>query len=115
MTDRYRLLAATAAERVGLTPRVAPRERTRVQVDGRDNRAAAPAAPVMPRTPGYSRAPRPDRTHVMVERSVAPQAGLPLRRPPLRGPSREGHALGPVSRTRPRAVAPHVWGDRQRG
>ena len=99
VTDRYRLLAATAAERLGLTPRVAPRERTRVPVDGRDNRAAAPAEPVMPRTRGYSRAPRPDLTHVMWELSVAPQAGSPRLRPPRRGTSREVHALGQVIRT----------------
>jgi hypothetical protein len=47
-------------------------------------------------TRGDSRDQRPDLTHVMWERIVAPQAGSPRLRPPRRGNSRDGHACGQV-------------------
>jgi transposase len=93
-----RLTAATAAARVGLTPRLAHLERTSVQVDGRDNRDEEPAAQVMHLTRGYRREHRPDLQHVMLELSVEPQAGIPRLRPPLRGHSRDVHAVGQVLR-----------------
>jgi hypothetical protein len=37
VTELYRLMAATAAERLGLAPRIAHLERTSVHIDGRDN------------------------------------------------------------------------------
>src|SRR2546421_1237605 len=42
VTALYRRMAATAAQRLGLTPRLAHRDRTSVHVDGRDNRDEAP-------------------------------------------------------------------------
>jgi Domain of unknown function (DUF4277) len=101
--ERYRLLAATAAGRWGLTPRLAHRDRTRVHVEGRDHRDAAPAPPVMHRTRGERREPRPARHPGLWELMVGPQAGIPLLRPPRRGHSRDAHALGQVLRA---SIAP---------
>ena len=62
--ELYRLMAATAAERLGLTPRLAHRDRTSFHVDGRDHRDEAPEEPVMHLTRRDSREHRPDRNHV---------------------------------------------------
>jgi len=99
VTALYSLLAATAAERLGLTPRCAPRDRTRVQVDGRDNRDEEPAEQGMHITRGYSREHRPDLNHVMLALIVEPQAGIPRLRPPRSGNSRDVQACGQVIRT----------------
>jgi hypothetical protein len=77
VTALYRRLAVTAAPRVGRTPRCAPLDRTRVHVDGRDNRAEEPDAHRRPRPRGDRRAPRPALTHVRLALMVEPQAGLP--------------------------------------
>jgi Domain of unknown function (DUF4277) len=71
------LMASTSAPRVGRTPRFAPLHRTRVHVDGRDNRAEEPDAHRRPRPRGDRRAPRPALTHVRLALMVEPQAGLP--------------------------------------
>lgn len=42
VTARYRLMAVSAAKRLGLTPTSTPLDTTSVHVDGRDNSAAAP-------------------------------------------------------------------------
>jgi hypothetical protein len=60
-------------------------DRTSFQVDGRDTRAEAPDAQVIPITQGDSRAHRPDLNHVRLDLMVEHHAGLPLWRPPLRG------------------------------
>jgi transposase len=98
VTELSSLLAATAAERLGLTPRVAHLDRTSVHVDGRDNRAAEPEPQVMHITRGYRRDHRPDLNHVMWELMVEHQAGIPLLRQPLSGNSRDAHAVGQVIR-----------------
>ena len=87
VTELYSLLAATAAERLGLTPRFAHLDRTSVHVDGRYNRDEEPEEQVIHLTRGYSRDPRPDLNHVMVELIVEPQAGIPLLMQPLSGNS----------------------------
>lgn len=48
VTERYSLLAATAAERLGLAPRVGQLDTTSVHVDGRSNSDEAPAAQGVP-------------------------------------------------------------------
>lgn len=53
VTERYSLLAATAAECLGLTPRFAHLDRTSVHVDGRDNRDEEPEEQVIHITRGY--------------------------------------------------------------
>lgn len=96
VTALYRLMAATAATRLGVAPTCAPRDRPSVPVDGRDNRAEEPEAAVMPSTRGDRREPRRDLNHGRLAWMVEPQAGLPVLRPPLRGHRREAHACGPV-------------------
>lgn len=93
------LLAATAAERLGLTPRLAHLDRTSVHVDGRYNRDAAPEEPVMHSTRGYRRDQRPDLHPVMLALLVEHQAGIPLLMQPLSGHRRAVQALGQVIRT----------------
>jgi transposase len=98
VTELYSLLAATAAERLGLTPRLAHLDRTSVQVDGRDHSEEEPAAQVIHITRGYRRDHRPDLNHVMVELMVEHPAGIPLLMPPLSGNRSDAQALGQVIR-----------------
>jgi transposase len=98
VTALYRLMAATAAQRLGLTPRVAHLDRTSVHGDGRDNSDEAPDAQVMHLTRGYSRDHRPDLHQVMLELMVEHQAGMPVLMPPLSGNSRDAQAFGQLIR-----------------
>jgi transposase len=98
VTALDRLLAATAAARLGLAPRVVHRDTTSVHVDGRSHRDEAPAAQVVPSTRGESRDQRPDLTQVMVERMVEHQAGSPLLMPPRSGTSRATQEFGAAMR-----------------
>jgi transposase len=54
VTELYSLLAATAAERVGLIPRLAHLDRTSVHVEGCDHREEEPEPPVLHLTRGDS-------------------------------------------------------------
>jgi transposase len=96
VTELYSLTAATAAERSGLTPRVAHLESTSVHVDGRDNRDEEPEEQVIHITRGYSRDHRPDLNQVMLELIVEHQAGIPVLMPPLSGNSSDVQAFGQV-------------------
>jgi transposase len=98
VTALYRRMAVSAAKRLGRGPTYTPRDTTSVQVDGRDNSAEEPAAPVVHITKGDSREQRPDRNHVMVELMVAPQAGIPRLMTPRSGNSRDPPTCGPVIR-----------------
>ena len=98
VTELYRLTAATAAERLGLTPRVAQLESTRVHVEGRDNRDEAPEGQGIPITRGSSRAHRPDLQHVLLGLSVEHQAGIPILRQPRSGNRSDAQTLGQVIR-----------------
>lgn len=98
VTARYSRLAATAAERLGRAPRVVHLDTTRVQVEGRDHSDEEPTEQVVPITRGYSRDQRPDLNQVMLARVVEHQAGLPLRRQPLRGHRRDTHGFGQAVR-----------------
>jgi len=93
------LMAATAATRLGLAPRVAHRDRTRVHVDGRDHSDEEPAAPVIHMTRGSSREHRPDRNQVMWELIVEHPAGIPVLMKPLSGHSSDAQDVGEVIRT----------------
>ena len=94
VTKLYRLLAATAAKRLGLAPTFAHLDSTSFHVDGRYNREEEPDAEVMHITRGYSRDHRPDLNHVMLELMVEHQAGRPVLMPPLSGHSRDAHEFG---------------------
>jgi transposase len=96
VTALYSLIAATAAERLGLAPRVAHLESTSVHLDGRYHREAEPAEQVIPITRGYSRDHRPDRNQVMLERVVEHRAGIPVLMNPRRGNRREAKDFGAV-------------------
>ena len=94
VTARSRRMAATAAQRLGLAPRLAQLESTSLHVDGRDNRDAEPDERVMPITRGYRRDKRPARNQVLLDFSVAHQAGRPVLRQPRSGTSRDATDCG---------------------
>jgi transposase len=96
VTALYSLLAATAAQRLGLAPRFAHLDRTSVHVDGRYNSDEEPDAHVIHITRGYSRDQRPDLNHVMLDLIVEHQAGIPVLMKPLSGNSRDAQDFGPL-------------------
>lgn len=97
VTAIYSLIAATAAERLGLAPTFAHLDSTSFHVDGRYNSAEGPDAQVIPITRGYSRDHRPDLNQVMRQLIVEHQAGSPVLMKPLSGNSSDatdfGHAI----------------------
>jgi hypothetical protein len=98
VTARYSLMAATAAERRGLAPRLAPRDRTSFHGDGRDNSDHAPDERVVHLTRGYRRDQRPDRQQGLLALLVEHPAGIPVLMKPLSGKSRDAPAFGPIVR-----------------
>jgi transposase len=98
VTELYSLIAATAAQRLGLAPRFAHLDRTSFHVDGRYNRDETPEEHVMHITRGYSRDHRPDLNQVMLELLVEHQAGIPLLMQPLSGNSSDAQEFGQVIR-----------------
>jgi transposase len=98
VTELYSLLAATAAERLGLTPRFAHLDSTSFHVDGRYNSDEEPEPQVIHITRGYSRDHRPDLNQVMLELIVEHQAGIPLLMQPLSGNSSDAQEFGQVIR-----------------
>jgi transposase len=96
VTELYSLLAATAAERPGLAPRLTHLDRTSFHVDGRYNRDDEPSEHVVHITKGYSRDHRPDLNQVMLELIVAHQAGIPVLMKPLSGNSSDGQEVGSI-------------------
>jgi transposase len=99
VTELYSLMAATAAQRLGLAPRFAHLDSTSVHVDGRYNSDEEPADQVIHITRGYRRDHRPDLNQVMLELIVEHQAGIPVRMKPLRGHSSDAQDFGEVIRT----------------
>ena len=85
VTALDRLMAVTAAQRLGLTPTFAPLDRTSFHVAGRDNSGEEPDAPVMHSTRGDRRDHRPDRNHVRLDVMVDHHAGIPVLMKPLSG------------------------------
>jgi transposase len=96
VTALYSLIAATAAQRLGLAPPFAHLDSTSFHVDGRDNSAEEPDAEVIHITRGYSRDHRPDLNHVMLDLIVEHQAGIPLLMKPLSGNSSDVQDFGQV-------------------
>ena len=94
VTELSSRIAATAAERLGLAPHVAPLDSPSFPGDGRSNSAEEPQEQVGPLTRGESRDHRPDLTHGMVERMVEHPAGMPVLMQPLSGHSRAGKECG---------------------
>ena len=108
VTARYRLMAATAAERRGRASRVAHLESTSCHVEGHDHSGAEPAAPVVPRRRGESRAQRPARNHVRLALIIEHHAGSPVLRNPRRGNRREVQACGIAACPPPMAASRHA-------
>jgi transposase len=98
VTELYSLMAATAAQRLGLTSRFAHLDSTSLHVDGRYNSDEAPDAQVIHITRGYSRDHRPDLNQVMLELIVEHQAGIPVLMQPLSGNSSDAHEFGQIIR-----------------
>ena len=96
VTELYSLMAVTAAERLGVTPRFAHLDSTSFHVDGRYNSAEEPDAHVMHMTRGYSRDHRPDLNQVMRDLIVEHQAGIPLLMKPLSGNTSDASDFGRV-------------------
>jgi transposase len=105
VTALSRLIAATAARRLGLPPTVVHLDRTSLHVAGRDHSGAAPDAHVIHSTRGYRRDHRPDLHQVMLDLRVEHQAGIPLLMQPLRGNPRDARDVGQVIR-QPRPPRP---------
>jgi transposase len=98
VTELYSRLAATAAERLGLAPRLVHLDTTSVHVDGCYNSDEEPGEQVVHITRGYSRDHRPDLNQVMLERMVEHHAGIPLLMQPLSGNSSDTHDCGEAVR-----------------
>ena len=96
VTELYSLVATTAAERLGLTPRLVHLDSTSFHVDGRYNSEEEPAEQVVHITRGYSRDHRPDLNQVMLELIVEHQAGIPILMKPLSGNSSDGPEFGHI-------------------
>lgn len=96
VTALYSLIAATAAERLGLAPRMAHLDSTSFHVDGHYNSGEAPAEQVVHITRGYSRDHRPDLNQVMLELIIEHQAGIPVLMKPLSGNSSDVKEFGQV-------------------
>src|ERR687896_755342 len=96
VTELYSLIAATAAERLGLAPQFVHLDTTSFHVDGRYNSDNAPDEQVVHITRGYSRDHRPDLHQVMLALIVEHQAGIPVLMKPLSGNSSDGPEFGQV-------------------
>jgi transposase len=96
VTELYSLIAATAAQRLGLAPRFLHLDSTSFHVEGRYNSDEAPSEHVVHITKGYSRDHRPDLNQVMLELIVEHQAGIPLLMKPLSGNRSDGREFGHI-------------------
>jgi transposase len=96
VTELYSLIAATAAERLGLAPRFAHLDSTSFHLDGRYNSEEDPDEQVIHITRGYSRDHRPDLNQVMLELIVEHRAGIPVLMKPLSGNSSDAKDFGEV-------------------
>jgi transposase len=96
VTALYSLIAATAAQRLGLSPTFAHLDSTSFHVDGRYNCDEEPTEQVIHITRGYSRDHRPDLNQVMLDLIVEHQAGIPLLMQPLSGNSSDAQDFGQI-------------------
>jgi transposase len=96
VTPLYSLIAAQAAQRLGLMTQFAHVDTTSFHVDGRYNSAKPPDEQVIHITQGYSRDHRPDLNQVMLELIVEHQAGIPVLMQPLSGNTNDSVEFGRV-------------------
>jgi transposase len=98
VTELYRLSAVSAAACLGLRPTSTHLDTTSVHVDGRYNSDEEPEAQGVHLTQGSRRDHRPDLHPVVLEWSVAHQAGIPVLMQPRSGHSSEAQEFGQVIR-----------------
>jgi transposase len=96
VTELYSLIAATAAQRLRLSPTFVHLDSTSFHVDGRSNCDEEPAEHVIHITRGYSRDHRPDLNQVMLDLMVEHQAGIPVLMQPLSGNSSDAQDFGQI-------------------
>jgi transposase len=96
LTALYSLMAATAAQRLGLAPRLAHLDSTSLHVDGRYNSDEEPDASLLHITRGDSRDHRPDLNQVMLDLVVEHPAGMPVLMKPLSGHRSDVHDFGQI-------------------
>lgn len=96
VTALYSLMAAPAAERLGLAAPCAHLDRTSFHVDGRYHSDEEPAEQVVHITQGDSRDHRPALNQVRLELILEHQAGIPVLMNPLSGHSREAQEFGRI-------------------
>jgi transposase len=96
VTALYSLIAATAAQRLGLSPTFAHRDSTSFHVEGRYKSDEEPDDQVIPIPQGDSRDHRPDLNQVRRDLMVEHQAGLPIWMQPLSGNSRDVTDFGQI-------------------
>jgi transposase len=96
VTELYSLIAATAAQRLGLSPTFTHLDSTSFHVDGRYNSDKEPDEHVIHITRGYSRDQRPDLNQVMLDLIVEHQAGIPVLMKPLSGNSSDARDFGQI-------------------
>ena len=96
VTALYSLIAATAAQRLRLSPTFAHLDSTSFHVDGRYKSDEEPDEQVIHITQGYSRDHRPDLNQVMLDLIVEHQAGLPIWMQPLSGNSSDVTDFGQI-------------------
>lgn len=85
VTELFRDLAAHAAARLGLRPRMGHLDATSFHVDGTYNSEEEPEEGIIHVRQGYSRDHRPELNQVVLDLMVEHQAGLPLLMQPLSG------------------------------
>src|SRR5438093_12256532 len=96
VTALYRLMAATAAKRLGLAPGFGHLDSTSFHVDGRYNSDEEPDEHVMHITRGYSQDQRPDLNQVMLDLMVEHHAGIPMLMKPLSGNRSDRRDVGHI-------------------
>ncbi len=96
VTELYSLIAATAAQRLGLAPTLVPLDSPSVHVDGRSNCDEEPAEQGMHLTRGDSRDHRPDLHQVRLDVIVERQAGISVLMQPLSGHRSDAQDFGEV-------------------
>jgi transposase len=96
VTELYSLIAATAAQRLCLAPRLAHLDSTSLHVDGRSNSHEEPEEHVIHLTRGSSRDQRPALNQVLLDLIVEPQAGIPVLMKPLSGHSSDVQDFGQI-------------------
>ena len=96
VTELYSLMAATAAQRLGLAPRLAHLDSTSFHVDGRYNSDEEPDDALIHITRGDSREHRHALNQVLLDLVVEHQTGMPVLMKPRSGNNRDVQDFGQI-------------------